>query len=131
MRGKKRCRENPNKTLEGIKTNDIVPSSWAEQYGENPNKTLEGIKTCISVLGSAISYSCVKTLIKPWKGLKHKKMTYGEYCLFGENPNKTLEGIKTSALGHNHDSDYAGENPNKTLEGIKTCNRPLYRLAFA
>ncbi|GAK61514.1 hypothetical protein U27_01415 [Candidatus Vecturithrix granuli] len=38
----------------------------------------------------------MKTLIKPWKGLKHD-YRYIAQDLFreGENPNKTLEGIKT------------------------------------
>ncbi|GAK61529.1 hypothetical protein U27_01430 [Candidatus Vecturithrix granuli] len=38
-------RENPNKTLEGIKTGIQVVVPVVPPKGENPNKTLEGIKT--------------------------------------------------------------------------------------
>ncbi|GAK61547.1 hypothetical protein U27_01448 [Candidatus Vecturithrix granuli] len=37
--------ENPNKTLEGIKTLLSGEDRNAHESGENPNKTLEGIKT--------------------------------------------------------------------------------------
>ncbi|GAK61536.1 hypothetical protein U27_01437 [Candidatus Vecturithrix granuli] len=62
--------ENPNKTLEGIKTQKV--KEWMRQDGtsENPNKTLEGIKT----------------LFVP-------QIDQRSPC---ENPNKTLEGIKTA-----------------------------------
>ncbi|GAK61541.1 hypothetical protein U27_01442 [Candidatus Vecturithrix granuli] len=65
--------------------------------------------------------SSVKTLIKPWKGLKQKeerdKKIVELYC---ENPNKTLEGIKTLRYITTRGLSMC-ENPNKTLEGIKTC----------
>ncbi|GAK61525.1 hypothetical protein U27_01426 [Candidatus Vecturithrix granuli] len=38
----------------------------------------------------------VKTLIKPWKGLKQGSGRLHLQSLFRENPNKTLEGIKTA-----------------------------------
>ncbi|GAK61548.1 hypothetical protein U27_01449 [Candidatus Vecturithrix granuli] len=44
----------------------------------------------------------VKTLIKPWKGLKLRKTRSVRPFLPGENPNKTLEGIKTKALPPQH-----------------------------
>ncbi|GAK61550.1 hypothetical protein U27_01451 [Candidatus Vecturithrix granuli] len=37
----------------------------------------------------------VKTLIKPWKGLKQKDIIRLSFSVKSENPNKTLEGIKT------------------------------------
>ena len=37
---------------------------------ENPNKSLEGIKTA-TIPMQAIGAANVKTLINPWKGLKH------------------------------------------------------------
>ena len=37
--------ENPNKSLEGIKTPYGVPPAPMILPGENPNKSLEGIKT--------------------------------------------------------------------------------------
>ncbi|GAK61540.1 hypothetical protein U27_01441 [Candidatus Vecturithrix granuli] len=37
----------------------------------------------------------VKTLIKPWKGLKRTLCLRTTATPNGENPNKTLEGIKT------------------------------------
>ena len=61
--------ENPNKSLEGIKT--LLRGGFVSDFnpGENPNKSLEGIKTNVAAAD--------KTKID---------------C---ENPNKSLEGIKT------------------------------------
>ncbi|GAK61539.1 hypothetical protein U27_01440 [Candidatus Vecturithrix granuli] len=42
--------ENPNKTLEGIKTMLYRDKAQWPFAGENPNKTLEGIKTLIQFL---------------------------------------------------------------------------------
>ncbi|GAK61545.1 hypothetical protein U27_01446 [Candidatus Vecturithrix granuli] len=42
----------------------------------------------------------MKTLIKPWKGLKPLRRTCATLCAPGENPNKTLEGIKTIFFIH-------------------------------
>ncbi|GAK61515.1 hypothetical protein U27_01416 [Candidatus Vecturithrix granuli] len=64
--------ENPNKTLEGIKT-IILPQQFLLRLRENPNKTLEGIKTFLS-----------PSLKQP--------------ASLSENPNKTLEGIKTPPI---------------------------------
>ncbi|GAK61530.1 hypothetical protein U27_01431 [Candidatus Vecturithrix granuli] len=63
----------------------------------------------------------VKTLIKPWKGLKLIR-TEPTQCISrsSENPNKTLEGIKTRCPFQFGYGDAYSENPNKTLEGIKT-----------
>ncbi|GAK61534.1 hypothetical protein U27_01435 [Candidatus Vecturithrix granuli] len=61
----------------------------------------------------------MKTLIKPWKGLKLFAFGRVSAVQDGENPNKTLEGIKT-ICGFHHERNNPGENPNKTLEGIKT-----------
>ena len=41
--------------------------------GENPNKSLEGIKTVYSD-GFVGEVDLVKTLINPWKGLKLKQI---------------------------------------------------------
>ena len=62
--------ENPNKSLEGIKTTSSASANTARFRCENPNKSLEGIKT-IAFTGGV-----------------------GDDCV-GENPNKSLEGIKT------------------------------------
>ncbi|GAK61512.1 hypothetical protein U27_01413 [Candidatus Vecturithrix granuli] len=71
----------------------------------------------------------MKTLIKPWKGLKRRsdRAQYGgaSRC---ENPNKTLEGIKTLPYFIEKILLLIGENPNKTLEGIKTTNCSKSRL---
>ena len=63
--------ENPNKSLEGIKT--LIPFFRVLMFraGENPNKSLEGIKTLKAELRSP-GFPRVKTLINPWKGLKRE-----------------------------------------------------------
>ncbi|GAK61518.1 hypothetical protein U27_01419 [Candidatus Vecturithrix granuli] len=91
----------------------------------------------------------MKTLIKPWKGLKQLAYGTGRASISGENPNKTLEGIKTG-FEHPGILQYIqvktlikpwkglkqfrqrtffdarhGENPNKTLEGIKTIQQTI------
>ncbi|GAK61551.1 hypothetical protein U27_01452 [Candidatus Vecturithrix granuli] len=69
---------------------------------ENPNKTLEGIKTHDNVW-SHLFPTRVKTLIKPWKGLKQQIQALdAEWQHLGENPNKTLEGIKTRSFPYSH-----------------------------
>ena len=65
----------------------------------------------------------MKTLINPWKGLKHFAADAHQPLNQGENPNKSLEGIKTSITLYNAYANNTGENPNKSLEGIKT-HRP-------
>ncbi|GAK61513.1 hypothetical protein U27_01414 [Candidatus Vecturithrix granuli] len=65
--------ENPNKTLEGIKTSKEYRINFPGGTGENPNKTLEGIKT-------------------------EEGMSFLSFFVLCENPNKTLEGIKTKVL---------------------------------
>ncbi|GAK61537.1 hypothetical protein U27_01438 [Candidatus Vecturithrix granuli] len=62
----------------------------------------------------------VKTLIKPWKGLKLLRHARRTLQNSSENPNKTLEGIKTEHIGLEAYIKGISENPNKTLEGIKT-----------
>ena len=61
-------RENPNKSLEGIKTIKSI-KFLPKLGGENPNKSLEGIKT-LEFLRECEVWGFVKTLINPWKGLK-------------------------------------------------------------
>ncbi|GAK61524.1 hypothetical protein U27_01425 [Candidatus Vecturithrix granuli] len=82
-------------------------------------KPWKGLKLCCGC-GDNRSFRRVKTLIKPWKGLKQ---TYPTSQIHGfepcENPNKTLEGIKTMERDGKR-LRVEGENPNKTLEGIKT-----------
>ncbi|GAK61511.1 hypothetical protein U27_01412 [Candidatus Vecturithrix granuli] len=64
----------------------------------------------------------VKTLIKPWKGLKQIYFPHRVRRPFRENPNKTLEGIKTRDEDEGKLWCIPSENPNKTLEGIKTID---------
>ncbi|GAK61535.1 hypothetical protein U27_01436 [Candidatus Vecturithrix granuli] len=64
----------------------------------------------------------VKTLIKPWKGLKLLRRNTKRCRHLCENPNKTLEGIKTYLTYASTWQNQMSENPNKTLEGIKTHN---------
>ncbi|GAK61516.1 hypothetical protein U27_01417 [Candidatus Vecturithrix granuli] len=112
--------ENPNKTLEGIKTVEIQHKRRPLYFRENPNKTLEGIKT--GEIAQEITVAVmVKTLIKPWKGLKPG-------CGDGMNARrggvKTLikpwKGLKPLTAISRACTAASGENPNKTLEGIKT-----------
>ncbi|GAK61533.1 hypothetical protein U27_01434 [Candidatus Vecturithrix granuli] len=138
-------RENPNKTLEGIKTRyatDATPIKEGEVktlikpwkglkhfmdgncdlycQRENPNKTLEGIKTKASLLRLGSRF-LVKTLIKPWKGLKLLKEGS---CMAKNQVVKTLikpwKGLKRIVDLNQLDMMWTCENPNKTLEGIKT-----------
>ena len=48
---------------------DWIGDNPAIKLCENPNKSLEGIKT-IPPAGRHADQSLVKTLINPWKGLK-------------------------------------------------------------
>ncbi|GAK61544.1 hypothetical protein U27_01445 [Candidatus Vecturithrix granuli] len=60
------------KPWKGLKLNSLnFINSGARS--ENPNKTLEGIKTLFLII-SFIFFDIVKTLIKPWKGLKRYKV---------------------------------------------------------
>ncbi|GAK61517.1 hypothetical protein U27_01418 [Candidatus Vecturithrix granuli] len=134
------------KPWKGLKHQGNIPVYAFDKSGENPNKTLEGIKTVTRFTRALDSTAAVKTLIKPWKGLKPLAKLTGAKSLTGENPNKTLEGIKTlllfkrfqpffrpvktlikpwKGLKQLHRFFYRfqverRENPNKTLEGIKT-----------
>ncbi|GAK61549.1 hypothetical protein U27_01450 [Candidatus Vecturithrix granuli] len=54
--------------------------SWGVQndviVSENPNKTLEGIKTLDTLVQHSFAMRLVKTLIKPWKGLKLQDFSF-------------------------------------------------------
>ncbi|GAK61510.1 hypothetical protein U27_01411 [Candidatus Vecturithrix granuli] len=115
--------ENPNKTLEGIKTESHLrrpPQILAAC--ENPNKTLEGIKTLSIFSAPSTNVRPVKTLIKPWKGLK--RVPVCPYSRARPSGVKTLikpwKGLKPQTHKSRCWLADNGENPNKTLEGIKT-----------
>ncbi|GAK61532.1 hypothetical protein U27_01433 [Candidatus Vecturithrix granuli] len=108
------------KPWKGLKLRSFLIVQRQGNVCENPNKTLEGIKTTEEETLTLLQAG-VKTLIKPWKGLKQR--LFLELVNFegsGENPNKTLEGIKTPLEISLKLKEKTCENPNKTLEGIKT-----------
>ena len=98
--------ENANKTLQGIKTNKCW-SCPALRSGENANKTLQGIKTDTKTLRSTLD-EMVKTLIKPCKGLKRMIAEYGfRYDDQVKTLIKPCKGLKRYPFYPN--KDFSGE----------------------
>ena len=65
----------------------------AGKHGENPNKSLEGIKTK-SYSFLKFADITVKTLINPWKGLKHVNAEIAEFSVIVKTLINPWKGLK-------------------------------------